>query len=144
DPRRRWRVRRRRHRPADAARRTQERLTQPATPTIAHCAGVSGASYQQTLEPWRLRRLRYRPPELAGLDPFGLAGADSEPGFFAGDAGGKHFLHRCPIGFDPAALVAAITMWRNADLGEPQSRAAGNFHDIEDRDRVMVRPPAGC
>src|SRR5215472_10074717 len=90
----------------------------------------------------RLCLLRKRSPERSGLDPLLPIDFDSGAGPVTNGSGREHLLHRRPIRFDPPAIVAAVPVGRNSDLGELELRSATHFLDIVDGDRVMIRPPA--
>src|SRR5262249_38599088 len=53
----------------------------------------------------------------------------------------EHLLHRCPVRFDPAAIMTAVAVRWNADLRERQSRTPRHPTDVENGDGVVIRPP---
>jgi len=82
-------------------------------------------------------------PESTGLDSLLSISLDPGLGAFAGPACREYLLHRRPIGLDPSAIMAAVAIGWNSDLGEFELRPAANPRDIKDGNGVMVRPPAG-
>src|SRR5215471_20833885 len=90
-----------------------------------------------------LSLLRHPSSKTLTIDPFRSIDVDSCPSPLADLSRCKHFLHRCPVGFDPSSVVAAVSMRGNADLGEFQFRAAFDLADVKNCNRVVIRPPAG-
>src|SRR5262249_3510582 len=92
---------------------------------------------------WRhLGLARHLSPKVLRLDPLGFG--DSHPGTcLAADLSVREdFLHRRPIRLDPAAIMTAVALGRNADLREAQSRSpTTNPRDVEGHDRIVVGPP---
>ena len=66
-----------------------------------------------------LRHLSSKPLTIDPLCPIDL---DSGPSPLADLSGSEYLLHRCPVGFDPSSVVAAVSMRGNADLGEFEFR----------------------
>lgn len=91
-----------------------------------------------------LRLGGYFSAELLLADALVAIGLNPQTGLFANSAGGKYFLHRSPVGLNPAAIVPAIAMWRYADLCESEPRTRLGFLNIENGDRIMIGPPTGC
>jgi hypothetical protein len=70
-----------------------------------------------------LRLHRYFPSELSCFDSLISTFPNSAACLVANFSMLKYFLHWCPIGFDPAAIVATIAVRRNSDLNELKARA---------------------
>jgi hypothetical protein len=86
--------------------------------------------------------LRNLPPKAPTLDPPIPIDLDAVASLLADRAGGKDFLHRCPVGLDPPAIVAAVAVRGYADLRELELCAAGHLFNVEDSYGVVIRPPA--
>ena len=76
------------------------------------------------------------------VDPLCPIGVDSCLSPLADLSGSEYFLHRCPVGFDPSSVVAAISMRGNADLGEFEFRTTIDLADVKNCNRIVIRPPA--
>ena len=87
-----------------------------------------------------LRHLSSKPLTIDPLCPIDL---DSGPSPLADLSGSEYFLHRCPVGFDPSSVVAAVSMRGNANLGEFEFRTTFDLADVKNCNRVMIRPPPG-
>src|SRR5262245_62329265 len=82
-------------------------------------------------------------PELSSADALFTVDLDSPASFVADRSAREYFLHRRPIGLDPTTIMAAVAAGRDADLRKRELRTAPHFVDVEDRDGIVVRPPAG-
>src|SRR5215831_7799565 len=83
------------------------------------------------------------PPELSSSDTLLPIHIDPPASFVADRSRREYFLHRRPIGFNPATVMATVPAWWNADLRKLELRAAPHFGDVEDRDGIVIWPPAG-
>src|SRR4029077_8336256 len=70
---------------------------------------------------------RYFSPKLSRFDSLISTFPNATACLFANSSTLKYFLHWCPISFDPAAIVTAIAVRRNADLSELKTRATWYF-----------------
>src|SRR5262249_21929509 len=80
-------------------------------------------------------------PELSSSDTLLPIHFDPPASFVADRSRREYFLHRRPIGFNPATVMATVTAWWNADLRKLELRAAPHFGNVEDRDGIVIRPP---
>src|SRR5499425_2587239 len=55
----------------------------------------------------------------------------------------QDLLHRGPVRLNPPAVMAAVPVWRDPNLRELELCPAGYLFEVEDSDRVVVRPPTG-
>src|SRR4029077_15364929 len=63
------------------------------------------------------------------------------PCFFTNLTAPEHLFHGRPIRLNPASIVSAVPVRWYADLREAQHRTVLGLLDIEDGNRVMIRPP---
>src|SRR6516162_2282185 len=82
-------------------------------------------------------------PEFSSTDTLLAVDPDPPASFVANHSGREYFLHWRPIGLNPTTVMATVTAWGDADLGKLELRAAPHFSDVEDRDGIVIRPPAG-
>src|SRR5215471_10134178 len=53
----------------------------------------------------------------------------------------QDLLHRGPVRLNPPAVMAAVPVWRDPNLRELSLCPAGYLFEVEDGDRIVVRPP---
>src|SRR5215510_16566089 len=81
-------------------------------------------------------------PEFSSTDTLLAVDLDPPASFVANHSSREYFLHWRPIGLNPTRVVAAVAAGGDADLRKLEPRAATHLGDIEDRDGIVVRPPA--
>src|SRR6516164_10153661 len=81
--------------------------------------------------------------EFSSTDTLLPVDLDPPASFVANHSGREYFLHWRPIGLSPTTVVATVTAGWDADLRKLELRAAPHFSDVEDRDGIVIGPPAG-